>query len=66
MDVSKTLSPFFEDLMMNATKSKYVSWSNGVGLLVRQWRVSIAIAVGGMAMLGIALATSQAMPLRGK
>ena len=52
--------------MMNATKSKYVSWSNGVGLLVRQWRVSIAIAVGGMAMLGIALATSQAMPLRGK
>lgn len=50
--------------MNAANKSKYVSWSNCVGLIVRQWRVSVVIAAGGAAMLGIEVATSQAMPLR--
>lgn len=49
---------------MNATnKNKCVSWSNRVGFAIRQRRVSVAIAVGGLAMLGFALTTSQVMPL---
>ena len=57
-------SDFLEELMMNATnKTKYDSWSNGVGLVIRQRRVSIAIALGGLSMLGLASAVNQVGPL---
>lgn len=47
---------------MNANnKRKYVSWSNTVELTFRPWLVSVAIAVGGMAILGIAITTNQTM-----
>lgn len=48
---------------MNATnKTKYVSWSIGVGMAIRQRRFSVAIALGGLTMFGLALASSQLVP----
>ena len=50
--------------MMNATNSnKCVSWSHRIGLAIRQRRISVAIALGGLAILGITLVTSQVKPL---
>lgn len=57
-------SAFFEELMMNATnKTRYVSRSNGVGIAIRQRRASFAIALGGLTMFGLALASSHVVPL---
>jgi hypothetical protein len=56
--------PYFEEQMMNATnKNKFVFWCNRVGLAIRQRRVSVALALAGLAMLGIALETGQLVPL---
>jgi hypothetical protein len=59
MGVGTTLSPFNEELTMNATnENKCLSRSSRVRLATRQRRILVAVALSGLAFLGITLVTA--------